>query len=139
MKIRTQSIKILLLIASLLCLQTVAHSADDESNEQRAERIAEERVAQRWADAFKRLNTRNNITMVLTNRGSFYEVDHVIAVEVSGGLLVVKSEPTPNAYYYSIVYPGTIMLVKETPLALQPKKVEDKKVTPAVVPEPRKP
>jgi hypothetical protein len=119
--ITRRSISLALTLILLLGIQAAVLSADEASFEQRGTYLSRQ-----WVEAFKKLNTRSNITMVLTNRDAYYEVDHVISIEASGYFLIVKTEPTANVYYYALVFPDTIMLVKESPKAPQQKKIEDK-------------
>lgn len=71
--------------------------------------------AQRWMEAFRRLDATNNITMVLSNRDSLYELEHVVEIEAHSRFLVVRCMPPGGRSYRAIVYPATILLIKETP------------------------
>ena len=102
-----------------LGFQVASYGEDQAAFEQRGTYMARQ-----WVDAFKKLNTRNNITMILSNRNSFYELENVVSVEPNGHFLIVRCEPSANAYFYSLVYPDTIMLVREFPRTGKEKQVD---------------
>jgi len=83
-------------------------SADDIDAEQSL-------YAQRWVEAFRRLDATLNIVIVVSNRDSLYELEYVVEVEAQSRFLVVRCMPPDGRSYRAIVYPATILLIKETP------------------------
>lgn len=72
-------------------------------------------LARRWMEAFQKLDSRNSITMVLSNRDSFYELENVVGIEAFSHFVVVRCKSTDGVFYHALVYPSTIMLVNEAP------------------------
>ena len=108
-------VTLFLLAVSLGAGVSRADQADDIDQQQNT-------YAQRWVEAFRRLDARNNIVMVISNRETLYELEYVAEVEAQTRFLVVRCMPPNGLSYRALVYPGTILLVRETPNSPEPTK-----------------
>jgi len=70
-------------------------------------------LAQRWSDAFDKLDNRSNITIVIGCENNSIEIQNVEKVETYSSILIVSAEGDDGRLYKSLVYPGSILLIKE--------------------------
>jgi hypothetical protein len=117
MHYRTSFLKVSLFLLAVFFGTGVSHAAQaDDVDEQQSV------YAQRWVEVIRRLDARNNIVMVISNRETLYELQYVAEVEAQSRFLVVRCMPPSGLTYRAVVYPGTILLVRETPKTPEPPK-----------------
>lgn len=110
--------KALILVGFLLCspLSGYAQQYADVIQRERDEDVEQILNAQRWVEAFNKLDKRRNITVVLAHFNSVIELEHIIEAKSEGRFLILRYKHKNGGTYHYLVYPTSILLIKETPL-----------------------
>ena len=104
---------ILILIVGILWQGTYAQTSrvQEYANEMDA---TQNLYAKRWSEAFKKLDAKNNISIVISLDENLVEIENVYQVEAFSRFLIVQTKHKNGKRYKSIVYPGTILYIKES-------------------------
>jgi hypothetical protein len=71
--------------------------------------------AQRWTEAFNRLDKRHNITVVITSYDNIIELENITEAKSEGRFMILRYKHENGGTYHYLVYPTSILLIKETP------------------------
>lgn len=86
-----------------------------ENNRSVVEDQYQELIAERWIESFKQLDSRNNIVMVLVGYDKLYELKNVNSLTQNRRILIVRYRGSDGKDYKSLVYPSSILIIKESP------------------------
>ncbi|RKX35028.1 MAG: hypothetical protein DRP71_05030 [Verrucomicrobia bacterium] len=71
--------------------------------------------AQRWVEAFNKLDKRQNITVVIAIYDNIIELENITEAKSDGSFLILRYKHTNGGTYHYLIYPTSILLIKETP------------------------
>jgi len=71
--------------------------------------------AKRWTEAFEKLDPTNNIEILISLEDNLVEIDHVTEMKSHSRFLIVKYKHENGRFYQALIFPGTILLIREAP------------------------
>jgi len=71
--------------------------------------------AQRWTEAFNKLDKRKNITVVIAIYDNIIELKNITEAKSDGRFLILRYKHENGGTYHYLIYPTSILLIKETP------------------------
>ena len=105
------NISILILILSISILAPILAVQVDSTLD-----VQQKLFAEGWVESFRKLDARRDIQMVLSLDENLVEIDNVIKLEAFTRFLIVETKKSNGAISRTLVYPGTILLIRETKL-----------------------
>ncbi|MGB0371288.1 MAG: hypothetical protein ACPGN3_08025 [Opitutales bacterium] len=100
---------VLLALVMMLCINPLQGQLANED-------IRQSQIANRWIEAFGELDPRNNISIVLASYDISYELQGVVSMTYGKHFIVVTYRKG-SGLYKALIYPSTILIIKETPKA----------------------
>ncbi len=107
-----------LIIVGLLMLGPGLLQAQQYTDVVQQERDADvEQVlnAQRWMEAFNKLDKRHNITVVIAIYDNIIELENITEARADGRFLVLRYKHENGGTYHYLIYPTSVLLIKESP------------------------
>ncbi len=71
--------------------------------------------AQRWMEAFNKLDKRHNITVVIAIYDNIIELENITEARADGRFLVLRYKHENGGTYHYLIYPTSVLLIKESP------------------------
>ena len=93
--------------------QTAAGENEDTPSEAQSAEQVQVMLANRWREAFRKLDPKNNISITIARDQQMVELENVFRMESYSIFLVVEAKDKNGKYFKSIVYPGSILLMSE--------------------------
>jgi hypothetical protein len=93
----------------------IASARSDAENKANEIDVTQNLHAKRWTEAFSKLDATKNITIVIEAEDNLIEIENVLTVEAFSRFLIVRTKHPNGRIYRMLVYPGSILLIKEAP------------------------
>ena len=107
-----------IITAGLLLVMPVLLEAQQNTDVVQRERDADlEQTlnAQRWTEAFNKLDKRHNITVVIAIYDNIIELENITEAKSDGRFLILRYKHANGGTYHYLIHPTSILLIRETP------------------------